>query len=95
MAALAQCNKIAEKLSILKDFGEGLLNRLYKTQRTLTVNKPSFLSDPQTTKVLAAVLKKFPDVANVDKVIANYKDFRILMENWQSMVSGPWIWSTG
>lgn len=52
------------------ELGEGLLVRLYNTRNKLEgPNKPSFLTDPALQKVLAALVRKFPELAtDVEKV---------------------------
>lgn len=64
--------KIAEKLIILKEAGEGLLQRIASAKRILSspTLRPAFLSDQQYSRVTQALLKKFPEFEpNVDKVL--------------------------
>lgn len=65
-------SKFAEKLLILKSAGEGLLERLHYTKKVFAspTQRPSFIGDPQYQRVVAALVKKFPDFEpNVEKVL--------------------------
>jgi hypothetical protein len=55
-------SKFAEKLVILKDAGEALLNRISAIKRAVGgATKPAFIADPAYAKATAALLKKFPE----------------------------------
>lgn len=56
--------KLAEKLIVLQEAGKGLLTRLHQWQAQYTnpETKPTFLTDPSYSKILAAITRKFPDV---------------------------------
>ena len=59
--------KIAEKLTILGKTGDALLLRLVHTKQVLNdANlKPAFLADNNNIKILANVIKKFPEITDV------------------------------
>lgn len=64
-------SKVPERLIILKNHGEGIIERLLYTKRIFSnpTQRPSFLGDPQFSKALNALMKKFPEFENnVDKV---------------------------
>jgi hypothetical protein len=66
--------KLAEKLTILLETGNGFLIRLYNTKIKYmpeSKDRPSFLSDPVYAKVVVNFAKKFPEIPNdLDKVLA-------------------------
>lgn len=64
--------KAAEKLTILNNAAQGLLQRLGHTKKILSspTLRPVFLGHSQFAKASAALLKKFPEFeANVEKVV--------------------------
>jgi len=62
--------KIPEKLTFLKEVGEGLLHRLYFSRSVFSNQKtrPLFLSDQQFQRVLRTLVSKFPDFPETDKL---------------------------
>lgn len=80
--------KFAEKLIILKEVGQGVLERVHAVKRQFTSGtKPSFFVDPQLKKLLEVIAKKFPDFEpSVEKVEANVqrKEKRSQAEMWNS-----------
>lgn len=56
--------KLAEKLTILKDRGMGMLTRIYNIKKACgdTKSKPSFLSDKSLESSIKTVVRKFPNV---------------------------------
>ncbi|XP_060594108.1 membrane-associated protein Hem-like isoform X2 [Ruditapes philippinarum] len=56
--------KLAEKLTILNDRGQGMLTRIYNIKKMLGTsdNKPAFLSDKQLEPALRYLLRKFPQI---------------------------------
>ncbi|XP_052216371.1 membrane-associated protein Hem-like isoform X3 [Dreissena polymorpha] len=56
--------KLAEKLTILNERGQGMLTRIYNIKKMLgsTENKPPFLSDKQLEPALRFLLRKFPQI---------------------------------
>ena len=56
--------KLAEKLTILKDRGVGMLTRIYNIKKACgdTKSKPSFLSDKSLESSIKTVVRKFPNV---------------------------------
>ena len=68
--------KLAEKLTILKDRGVGMLTRIYNIKKACgdTKSKPSFLSDKSLESSIKTVVRKFP---NVDlKALSNIHPIR-------------------
>ena len=69
--------KLAEKLTILKDRGVGMLTRIYNIKKACgdTKSKPSFLSDKSLESSIKTVVRKFP---NVDlKALSNIHPIRL------------------
>lgn len=63
--------KFAERLVILNDFGNSLLEKLHYTYKTFSnaKSRPAFLNEPTWNKLQQAFLKKFPEIdASVEKV---------------------------
>ncbi|KAL3842215.1 hypothetical protein ACJMK2_020254 [Sinanodonta woodiana] len=56
--------KLAEKLTILNDRGQGMLTRIYNIKKMLgaSESKPAFLSDKSLEPVLKVLQRKFPQV---------------------------------
>ena len=65
-------SKVAEKLTILLETGQGFLVRLYNTRVKYSPensSRPSFLGDPAFAKVIANFVKRFPEIpSDLDKV---------------------------
>ncbi len=64
-------SKAAEKVTILLNAGQNLLQRLSQTKKLLSspTQRPAFIGDTQYSKAAASLLKKFPEFeANVEKV---------------------------
>jgi Membrane-associated apoptosis protein len=64
-------SKIVERFAYLKDVGEGLLHRLYYSKYYFATDKtrPSWLKDATTSKLVRALVAKFPDFPDTEKVI--------------------------
>lgn len=61
--------KTVDHMKILKDMGDGLLNRLYHFKGALlSKSKPSCLIDADTAKIRIKVEKKFPVLPETQKV---------------------------
>ncbi|XP_052798204.1 membrane-associated protein Hem-like isoform X3 [Mya arenaria] len=56
--------KLAEKLKILNDRGQGMLTRIYNIKKMLGTpeNKPAFLSDKQLDPAVRFLQRKFPQI---------------------------------
>ena len=63
--------KHAERLLILKELGNGILDRVHQVKRVYTGKyRPTYIQDPQYKKVFEVLLKKFPEFdQTLDKVI--------------------------
>ncbi len=66
--------RTAEKITILKDIGHGILERIHQAKKVFgSPQRPSFVADPQYQKVVQALTSKFPDFfSSIEKVRAYY-----------------------
>lgn len=61
--------KSVEEMRILKEMGDGLLNRQYHIKSLLlTADKPKLLSEPEFLVVRTKLEKKFPATIEFNKV---------------------------
>ncbi|KAL4225584.1 Nck-associated protein 1 [Mactra antiquata] len=63
-AMIPSQQKLAEKLTILNDRGQGMLTRIYNIKKMLgtTENKPAFLSDKSQEPALKYLVRRFPQI---------------------------------
>jgi hypothetical protein len=73
--------KIAEKITILRDTGNAIIQRLAHLKKICNnpVQRPLFLTDTQYAKVNAALLKKFPEFENNVEKVLKYSSARFLI----------------
>jgi len=65
--------KTVDHMKILKDMGDGLLNRLYHLKGALlSKSKPSCLVDSDTAKIRIKIEKKFPLLPETQKVCESF-----------------------
>jgi hypothetical protein len=68
-------SKLQEKLSVLLGAGDALLARLHKIKQACLVvdRRPTFLSDPASSRVVTSALKRFekdgPDVGRAMRAL--------------------------
>ena len=62
--------KTAEKLVILNEHAEGLLRKLHHMRKLWSNerNRPTVVQDPGLKKLIDLVMRKFPDIPELDKV---------------------------
>lgn len=62
--------KAVEEMKILKDMGDGLLNRLYMLKSSLlsSETRSKFLTDPDLLLIRSKIEKKFPLAIEFNKV---------------------------
>ena len=68
--------KLAEKLTILRSRGEGMLTRIYNIKKACgdQKSKPAFLSDKSLEKSVQYIVRKFPDIDH--KSLSNVQPLR-------------------
>lgn len=70
--------KSAEEMRILKDMGDGLLNRMYFVKgQLLSSEKSKFLTDAELLLIRGKIEKKFPLAVEYSKVSNELVNFRI------------------
>lgn len=66
---MSSAARTVDQMKILKDMGDGLLNRLYHLKGIIiSKKKPSCLTDAETAKIRIKIEKKFPSLPETQKV---------------------------
>ena len=75
---MVKTSKLVESFLLLNRFGDGLLHRLYHTKKWIFRTKGSlpFYSDKNIARVADTVVKKFPELPDIEKV-AGHEEFML------------------